>query len=453
MHKLLILEDRYSLKSNIVDICRSWSNDIEITIVSSEAEAVELLDKESIALAIIDLSSGYGLHAENLGGLTYRYPHVPCIAILDKQQDLDESVLGLGASNCLHLPISDEELRHQVDMLLNQSARGVFRGIYVHSLLQMFENDEITCTLKIAGEDESGIIYIENGIPVAAESEGLLNEDAMYSLVTWEDAVVEMHHYNGQRTHEIKQPLLSLIIDAFRIKDENQTQEKRKRPDNIVEKQIFSPAGKGNRIPLEIGAKLSLELNHLDFQVISTVVGMIPNRFILVTPPQPTKIFKDACEKENSIVVKFLYMGQLYMFNTSLKEELHSPENLIFLDYPPIIQYRELRRAGRATVFVPAALIYGEEPEVSGIINDISSIGCLFSAKTYRNLALPNFDIDSQIELTCSLPCIAEKRVLKGKVKNTKKSEDELQLGLQFDNLDDDIQKAITDYVQSIEQK
>jgi c-di-GMP-binding flagellar brake protein YcgR len=451
MKKLLIIEDEYSEQGPIAQLCEKWPDQLELHVASNERQAIKILLDIQIEIIICDLSSGYGPRVDNLANLMYRFPYVPSIAIISKDQQLEEHVLKLGTSACLTSPPVTSDLRFQVHKLLEESKSGNVRGIPVHSLLQMFEGDEKTCTLRVESKGRIGLLFMDGGVLVAAETEGQLNEDAVYSIVAWEDAVVEILHYNRQRSNEIQQSLLSLIIEAFRLKDERESFEGKQRSENKpkIQLQHFSTAG--NRISIEMGAKIKMEIEGVGSPITCTMVGMIPNQYLVITAPNPFSVVEKALKKENKLIIKYLHLGRLCMFRTKILDEIHSPQHLLFLDYPPVIHYHELRQARRTTIFVPSSLVFNGERELSGVLVDLSSMGCLFLVKDRGNSPLPNFDIDAQVELRCLLPGVSESRVLLGRVRNIKKTSTELRLGIQFRNLSPDLKEAIENYVVSVE--
>ncbi|MDJ0623947.1 MAG: flagellar brake domain-containing protein [Desulfocapsaceae bacterium] len=451
MKKLLIIEDDYAQHDPIAEMCAALTNRIEIHRAANELQALKALHEKKIELVICDLSSGYGLRSDNLAGITYKYPYIPCLAVINQDQHLEEDVLGIGVSACLTAPLEDTALRKQLHNLLRESTSGKVRGIPVHSLLQMFEGDEKTCTLKIESEGQTGYIYMEKGVPVAAETGDQLNEDAIYSIVAWEDTIIDILHYNGQRSNEIQQPLLSLIIEAFRLKDERESLEEKQQSTNKPKLQLQHVSTAGNSLAIEMGAKIKIEIEGVEAPLSSTMVGMVPNQYLLITAPNPSDIVDKAREEEDKLVVKYLHLGRLCMFRTKILDQIESPKNLLFLEYPPVIHFHELRQAKRTSIFVPATLLYGGERELNGVLIDLSSLGCLYVIKVRGNGSLPFFDIETQVELRCLLPGISENQVLKGKVRNLKKSATELRIGIEFEDLGDDLKEAIDNYVFSVE--
>ena len=451
MKKLLIIEDEYGDKGGIADTCRKWPDELNIFTSSDEKQSIKIIEERNIDLIVCDLSSGYGLQVNNLSNLTYRFPYVPCLAIIGREQQLEENVLKLGVSACLESPLRPAELRLKVHELLQDATSGAVRGIPVHSLLQMFETDEKTCTLRIESKGKSGLVFLDRGTAVGAETGDQVNEDAFYSIVTWEDAVIEIKHYNCQRPQEIQQPLISLIMEAFRLKDERDSLTEKQQTENKPKLELKHFSTAGNRISLDMGAKIKIEVDEADSPLMSTLVGMIPNQYLVVTSPEPVDLAKKILRPDSRIVIKYLHMGRLCMFKTHLIESIESPHQLLFLAYPPVIHFHELRRAKRTTIFVPSTLKHNGKRELAGVLIDLSSMGCLYMAKVRGNGPLPIFDIDSNVELCCLLPGIKESQVLRGTVKNIKKTTSEIRVGIEFIGLDSELEHAIEKYVETVE--
>lgn len=451
MKKLLIIEDEFSEQGPVAQLCTKWPDQIDINVASNERQAIKILLEKKIEVIICDLSSGYGPRVDNLSNLMYKFPYVPSIAIIGKDQQLEEQMAKLGTSACLTSPPASSELRFQVHKLLKDSKSGSVRGIPVHSLLQMFEGDEKTCTLRVESKGRIGLLFMDRGVLVAAETEGQLNEDAVYSIVAWDDTVVDILHYNRQRSNEIQQTLLSLIIEAFRLKDERESLEGKQQSENKPKLQLQHVSTAGNRISIEMGAKIKMELDGVGSPITCTMVGMIPNRYLVITAPNPFNVVEKALKGENKLVIKYLHVGRLCMFRTKVLDETHSPQHLLFLDYPPVIHYHELRHARRTSIFVPTVLRYNGERELSGVLIDLSSMGCLYLVKERGNAPLPNFDIDARVELKCLLPGVSESQILLGQVRNIKKTSSELRLGIQFKGLSSELKDAIENYVISVE--
>lgn len=452
MRTVVIIEDEFSQKGSLAKMCSQWPDNFKVHSALDEKSGEEIIREKKADLIICNLSSGYGPQLETLTKICHIFPYIPVIAIIDKAQDLEDKVLAKGAAECLYHPVVPADLRLQVHRMLDESASGIVKGIPVHSLLQMLETDEKNCTLIVREDSKTGRIYLEDGAVVAAETKDQAGEEAVYSIITWENGQVEIRYYNRQRQREIDQPLISLIMEAFRLKDEKEEIEKSHDDKETVKPKIKLQhfLTSGNRLSLEMGAKIKIEQDGEEGQLISTMVGMVPNEFIIISAPEPHDLAKEMLQEKSRLVVKYLHMGRLCIFKTWLKGRLSSPVPLLFLDYPSVVHFHELRRAKRTTIFVPSTLQF-EEKELEGVLLDLSSKGCLYKTKVSKNMEVPQFDIDSLLYLKSLLPGVEEKQILPGLVKNIKKTTNELLLGIEFMQLEDSLIDAIEYYVESVE--
>lgn len=425
--------------------------DTSLTKAEDEQGARINLAASDPSLIICNLKDSGPVQLDNLAKITRRYPHIPAIVTLNPDHFQVPEVMKTGVSVCLCHPVDPGELVNQIVKVLEESTSGSVRGIPIHSLLQMLETEEKTCTLRISNRDETGHIFIRKGVVIAAELGERVNEDAVYAILTWENSEVELLHFNSQRAKTIKKPLISLIMEAFRLKDER---------DSLKEKQELSKKPKldlkhistsGSRISLDIGAKIKMEFDELETPLVSTMIGMVPDQYIIVSTPQPFSIVQNAMENENRVIVKYVHMGRLCMFKSLLLKTITDPSNLLFLNYPPVIHFHELRRAKRTSIFVPCTIHLPQGPEYYGVLVDLSGLGCLCQVKMKGNADLPAFDIDTRIQLRCLLPGLKDDQELGGIVKNIKKSATEVRIGIEFIGLQTYLKDVIEKYLYSVE--
>jgi len=445
MKRLIVIEDRYAKRGSISDICRSWPEKLEVIVAADEDEAVEALHDSSVCLFICDLSSGYGMRFENLASLTNRIAYIPSIVIIEKEQNLEERVAAIGATTSLYAPVSSAALRLKVHTILDKSIFGSVRGVSLHNILQFLESDETTCTLRISKEKKTGYIFIVEGLVKAAEVEDLLNEEAMYSMLVWEGANVDLLYYNDQRPHAIQHSLMSMIIEAFRLKDERDNSDGKSKVDGKIEYPIDTHASDRDHLAPEVGASVKMEIDHLDLSIRCTLVGMVQNEYLILSPPKPFDLFKDPLVKTSEICIRYMRMGRLCMFKTQLIKEIPHP-HLFFLEYPSLIQFRELRQAKRTATCAPATLLYDGNRQLNGILNNLSSTGCQFCATVRNRALLPSFDVDSEVMINCFLPGIAQKQSLPGYIKNLQKSSKNLEIGVYFAEIPDELRRTIEAY-------
>ncbi len=97
---------------------------------------------------------------------------------------------------------------------------GQLHGISLGSFLQMSEMDKTTCTLKISSNKKYGYLYLLNGELINAEIGETEGKKAAHEIISWEPAVIEIDQTLAKKDRKINQPLISILMEGLRIKDE-----------------------------------------------------------------------------------------------------------------------------------------------------------------------------------------------------------------------------------------
>lgn len=100
---------------------------------------------------------------------------------------------------------------------------GQIQGISLGSFLQIVHMDKTTCTLKIYSNDDIGYLYMKDGALVAAETGHLANVDAAYEILSWNKTVIIIDNAPIPNQN-IKVPLMSILMEGLRRKDEKNAQ-------------------------------------------------------------------------------------------------------------------------------------------------------------------------------------------------------------------------------------
>lgn len=97
---------------------------------------------------------------------------------------------------------------------------GYITGFPVSSLIQLLEIERKTCTLKAQCDGRSGFLYIEKGVVLDAEAEGMSGEEAAILILGWENAQINLTDSCIKTKKDIRSSLTRLILDACRRRDE-----------------------------------------------------------------------------------------------------------------------------------------------------------------------------------------------------------------------------------------
>ncbi|MBF0225887.1 MAG: flagellar brake protein [Desulfobacterales bacterium] len=205
-----------------------------------------------------------------------------------------------------------------------------------------------------------------------------------------------------------------------------------------------------NILNIDIGTKLHLEIEGIEFPVSSFFIGMVSNEYIIVASPSKFNMVKDKCFPGNMFIVKFLYAGIVYAFQTKLIDCITQSIRVVVLEYPKLIQSHQLRNLKRNTAFIPAK-IENKKEITTGVIVDVNKKGCCCMLNGQQTGRKPLYKFDL-ITLRPQFPGVDGERQIDGKIKNVSKKGNELFVGIEFSNVSDETEKIIANYVFTIEE-
>ena len=113
-----------------------------------------------------------------------------------------------------------ESITQRVSEVVESDLTGQVQGISLPSFLQMSEMEGSTCSLRISAVGKSGMLHLLNGNVIDAESKGLKHKDAAYAILSWDNPGIEILKAVGRTQNEIKLPLMHLLMDSLRQKDQ-----------------------------------------------------------------------------------------------------------------------------------------------------------------------------------------------------------------------------------------
>ena len=87
-----------------------------------------------------------------------------------------------------------------------------------------------TCTLKITHKDKHGYMYFKKGEIISAETDEMKNEKAAYEMISWDKAAIDIKEVCKKNIKDIKLPLMSILMEGLKIKDEKDAQRGVKTP-------------------------------------------------------------------------------------------------------------------------------------------------------------------------------------------------------------------------------
>ena len=152
---------------------------------------------------------------------------------------------------------------------------GKLHGVGLDAFLQMAQMESITCTLTVTSGQTEGKLFLKEGVLIAAETGSLRNAEAATRIISWEQSAIEILDACDKSVDEIRQPLMNLLMDGMRLRDEHKAAPPHAEPEAI-----------GNGQPAaEAPAAEAPEETELTLELASPPSPAPPPR----TPPSPEK--------------------------------------------------------------------------------------------------------------------------------------------------------------------
>lgn len=451
MKTVLVIDHDIEELEALMDICRLGLE--KFTILSSQDEKCANNNLSQKRIDVVVCSSHFpGMEEwELISRLTKRFSFIPFIGVAATGTIAEQTAKSIGISCLFTRPVDSGELIRQIEELSELSSTGTVKDIPVHSFLQMFESEEKSCTLQVFGSNDIGFIYIDDGRVVDAETTNSTGEQAIYDIVSWDNAIIEIKYFNRCRQRSINKPLISLIMEGFRLKDEKESRKQQEQTIVKPEHNLKQVSTAGQRLALDIGLNLKMEFDSVDSALESVLVGLVPESCIITTTPSHFIINRFDDLAGTVALIKFMYLGKLCLFKSSITRAITSPQHMLFFDYPAIIHYHEMRKAKRTTIFIPCILDLPDGGRYFGSFIDLSCLGGLCQIKAKGNSKIPEVGINQPVNISCILPGISEEQRIKGICRNTKTNNQEIRLGIEFEALHSYLQKTISNYLYTIE--
>jgi hypothetical protein len=217
----------------------------------------------------------------------------------------------------------------------------------------------------------------------------------------------------------------------------------------MSEERRAKSASAGMYLSMELGNSLSIQTEGMEDCFESVLVGLEPPAYLIVQMP----LISDAdrhFRQGNCVVVRYSCLGNAYEFPSQVLGSIVKPFRLIFLSCPEEVDNLRLRKNPRLCCYIPAVAAF-EGREVKGVISDISPDGCKFNIKVPPGLQPLRVHVVDNIRLSFTLLGVEGVQHFQGKVRNTSQDRKRIALGIELENVDEDIVEQISAYIEGEE--
>ena len=191
---------------------------------SSGANALELYKKDAPDLVVADLALS---EMDGMQLLEELLAYDPTAKIIITTESTNKEIIArafrLGALDILEKPLEPEFLITKIRELLDREDRALEGNLQMMSLASIIqincdERNQAQLTLNHQGQD--GTIFFKDGEMIHAESAGLTGDEAIYSLLGWENGSFQLKMGTEPRQRTINKPWSGLLLEGMRRIDE-----------------------------------------------------------------------------------------------------------------------------------------------------------------------------------------------------------------------------------------
>ncbi len=206
----------------------------------------------------------------------------------------------------------------------------------------------------------------------------------------------------------------------------------------------------GIRINAELGCEIFLQVQGFKKRLSSYLVGIIPGSNLIIKTP-PLADVQDVLTDGSSVVLRYVHLGQVYGFRSTILRSIIQPSRVTFLSYPDNIEKINLRKIPRVSCYIPATVEY-QEITVKGVVMNISRGGVKFTTRELEDLETKQIPAEDQIKISFPILGIEGVKEFQGKVRNKSYDNTEISLGIEFLNIGEDILNLIDEYIKEVKE-
>ncbi len=254
-YSILIADDDPSTLQLLTDLLKS--NGFQVTATSSGTEALKIYKEEAPDIVLADLAMPEMNGLQLLGELK-EYDPLAKVVIITAYSDKDTiaRAFRLGALEFLEKPLDPQLLVSKLLDLLAREDRALEGDLQMMSLPSIIqinceERNQAQLTLNYQGK--VGVIFFKDGGMTHAETGDLSGDEAIYSLLSWENGSFRLKMGAEPANQTIDKGWSSLLLEGMRRIDEStagwspEWDENEDKPaeeaDNQIQKRIVKALG------------------------------------------------------------------------------------------------------------------------------------------------------------------------------------------------------------------
>ncbi len=216
MATILIVDDDKNFLLSVADGLRTHTRDFEVLTAENGLEAIKILDTEKVDLLVTDVKMPEMNGLELLAHMVTLHPNIPVIVMTAfATREMEDQATNMGTFKFLEKPLDFHMLLEKINEGMEVGAHYFTKVISLISFLQTVEREEKTCTIAVRSKGVIGYLYFFNGVLIDGETPDSRGAQAIYNIVSWEDAEVEIDCNCNRQARKIDNPLNFIIKEEM----------------------------------------------------------------------------------------------------------------------------------------------------------------------------------------------------------------------------------------------
>lgn len=234
---ILIIDDDKETVRRIQENMQEISENYIIKTVDDGKKALEILEKDNIDMAILDLEIPVMNGLQVLSGLHNKGIWIPVIIITGSNlNEKDSSLKDFGIVDLIKRPFIPEEVVIKVDDIMkHREKKDLIKNFSLPSILQLIEMEKRTGILTIKINRENGRMFFKNGKIMDIQVKGLSSSEALEAFMNslYDDKEISIEYIDHKKDKKIDMTLMEMVIEASRLNDERKVN-----PDSISSQRL-----------------------------------------------------------------------------------------------------------------------------------------------------------------------------------------------------------------------
>jgi CheY-like chemotaxis protein/predicted regulator of Ras-like GTPase activity (Roadblock/LC7/MglB family) len=229
--RVLVVDDEDDLTWSISKHLEKDKNKYELICVNSGKKALEVLSQLPIALVISDIRMPEISGLDLLVKIKDFYPSTKVIIMTAYgSSEIHEEANARGCLKYIEKPFEINDLRQLILEAIQEKKgfKGTITDFHLSDLIQMNCLGRMTSALYVMRDENSGVIYFQEGNLIHAECDGLEGEEAVYEMLLWEGGSFSTKRGKKAPRETIIKGWQSILLEAMQRFDES-------KPDHTLE--------------------------------------------------------------------------------------------------------------------------------------------------------------------------------------------------------------------------